>query len=229
MLASEGKLGPHPAPLPLLQLRSAPGVTQPLSRSVPTHRGQKQNPLMRHLAQPRVSQACSFQKRLQTQPALAHRLTGELQNEGTHPRSDSSSTGLCAACVYRRKSISHPQQGGSWTQTTVSLGYSTRGVVSEGILHQPHVLKGHCRLIWPGSPHPGQGRSLDREAMATDDGDEVLSHSKAVSRWGGLSPAVLSLPGGVVGKPRLLVEGRTHTAYRRRAKMTQRSLSAPKV
>lgn len=44
---------------------------------------------MGYLAQPRVSQACSFQKKLQTQPALAHRLTGELQHQGVHPRSNS--------------------------------------------------------------------------------------------------------------------------------------------
>ena len=52
-------------------------------------RSRKQNPLMGHLAQCGVSQACSFQKELQTRPTLAHRLTGELQNQGVHPRSNS--------------------------------------------------------------------------------------------------------------------------------------------
>lgn len=44
---------------------------------------------MGHLAQCGVSQACPFQKVLQTRPPLAHRLTGELQNQGVRFRSNS--------------------------------------------------------------------------------------------------------------------------------------------
>lgn len=71
MSVPKGKLGSSLVLLPLLQLRSAPRVTQLPFCSVPTPCSQKWNPLMRCLAQPRISQACSFQKKLQTQPALA--------------------------------------------------------------------------------------------------------------------------------------------------------------
>lgn len=69
-------------------------LTQPPSRSVPTSHSRKRTPLMGLLAQHGVSRACSFQKELPTRPALAHRLTGELQNQGVHPRSHSLALGL---------------------------------------------------------------------------------------------------------------------------------------
>lgn len=101
---------------------------------------------MGHLAQSRVSQACSFQKKLLTRPTLAHRLTGELQNP-RHLLRLNPLPWVFELLLYVEENLfptlSCEVAG---LQTMVLMEHSIEGVASGGVFHRSQVPRGCLRL-----------------------------------------------------------------------------------
>lgn len=131
---------------------------------------------MGHLAQSRVSQACSFQKKLLTQPALAHRLTGELQNP-KHLLRLNLLPWVIELLLYVEENLfptlSCEVAG---LQTIVSMDNKTESVTSGGAFHRSQVSRGCLRL--PEEVYPALlGQARDKDLDTTVAADRGLSHA----------------------------------------------------
>lgn len=122
---------------------------------------------MGHLAQFRVSQACSFQKKLLTRPTLAHRLTGELQNP-RHLLRLNPLPWVFELLLYVKENL-FPTLSCEVArlQRMVLMEYRIEGVASWGSFYRSQVPRGCLRL--PEGANPallGQARDKDLETIS---------------------------------------------------------------